>query len=268
MSIFITFLGLIIPFIGTTLGSSLIYLFKNRGIGVNLNKIFNGFAAGVMFAASVFGLIMPALDYNTDYMPTIFVVIIAFILGVLLLLAIDHLIPHIHSQEHYEEGIKTQKLNRKQKMFLAVLIHNIPEGLSVGVIFGVALANINGTQDVWLALSSAMMLSVGIATQNLPEGAIVSLPFKDETHSTNKAFLYGVFSGAVEPIFALVGLLLAYFIQPLMPWALALAAGCMIYVTIEDLIPTAVSGEGKDHYGIIAFVFGFLLMMALDVLLG
>ena len=125
MSIFITFLGLIIPFIGTTLGSSLIYLFKNRGIGVNLNKIFNGFAAGVMFAASVFGLIMPALDYNTDYMPTIFVVIIAFILGVLLLLAIDHLIPHIHSQDHYEEGIKTQKLNRKQKMFLAVLIHNI-----------------------------------------------------------------------------------------------------------------------------------------------
>ena len=163
MSIFITFLGLIIPFIGTTLGSSLIYLFKNRGIGVNLNKIFNGFAAGVMFAASVFGLIIPALDYNTVYMPTIFVVIIAFILGVLLLLAIDHLIPHIHSQEHYEEGIKTQKLNRKQKMFLAVLIHNIPEGLSVGVIFGVALANINGTQDVWLALSSAMMLSVGIA---------------------------------------------------------------------------------------------------------
>ena len=144
MSIFITFLGLIIPFIGTTLGSSLIYLFKNRGIGVNLNKVFNGFAAGVMFAASVFGLIMPALDYNT--------------LGVLLLLAIDHLIPHIHSQDHYEEGIKTQKLNRKQKMFLAVLIHNIPEGLSVGVIFGVALANINGTQDVWLALSSAMML--------------------------------------------------------------------------------------------------------------
>lgn len=268
MSIFITFLGLIIPFIGTTLGSSLIYLFKNRGIGVNLNKVFNGFAAGVMFAASVFGLIMPALDYKTDYMPTIFVVIIAFILGVLLLLAIDHLIPHIHSQDHYEEGIKTQKLNRKQKMFLAVLIHNIPEGLSVGVIFGVALANLNGSQDVWLALSSAMMLSVGIAIQNLPEGAIVSLPFKDETHSTNKAFLYGVFSGAVEPIFALVGLLLAYFIQPLMPWALALAAGCMIYVTIEDLIPTAVSGEGKNHYGIIAFVFGFLLMMALDVLLG
>ena len=235
MSIFITFLGLIIPFIGTTLGSSLIYLFKNRGIGVNLNKIFNGFAAGVMFAASVFGLIMPALDYNTDYMPTIFVVIIAFILGVLLLLAIDHLIPHIHSQDHYEEGIKTQKLNRKQKMFL---------------------------------VSSAMMLSVGIAIQNLPEGAIVSLPFKDETHSTNKAFLYGVFSGAVEPIFAIIGLLLAYFIQPLMPRALALAAGCMIYVTIEDLIPTAVSGEGKNHYGIIAFVFGFLLMMALDVLLG
>ena len=239
MSILITFLGLIIPFIGTTLGSSLIYLFKNRGIGINLNKIFNGFAAGVMFAASVFGLIMPALDYNTD-----------------------------HSQDHYEEGIKTQKLNRKQKMFLAVLIHNIPEGLSVGVIFGVALANINGTQDVWLALSSAMMLSVGIAIQNLPEGAIVSLPFKEETHSTNKAFLYGVFSGAVEPIFAIIGLLLAYFIQPLMPRALALAAGCMIYVTIEDLIPTAVSGEGKNHYGIIAFVFGFLLMMVLDVLLG
>ena len=140
MSILITFLGLIIPFIGTTLGSALIYLFKNKGIGVNLNKIFNGFAAGVMFAASIFGLILPALEYKTDYMPTILVVIIAFILGVGLLLAIDHLIPHIHNQDHYEEGIKTNRLNRKQKMFLAVLIHNIPEGLSVGVIFGVSLA--------------------------------------------------------------------------------------------------------------------------------
>ena len=140
MSIFITFLGLIIPFIGTTLGSALIYLFKNKGIGVNLNKIFNGFAAGVMFAASIFFLILPALEYKTDYMPTILVVIIAFILGVGLLLAIDHLIPHIHNQDHYEEGIKTNRLNRKQKMFLAVLIHNIPEGLSVGVIFGVSLA--------------------------------------------------------------------------------------------------------------------------------
>lgn len=268
MSIFITFLGLIIPFIGTTLGSSLIYLFKNKGIGVNLNKIFNGFAAGVMFAASIFGLILPALEYKTEYMPTILVVIIAFILGVGLLLAIDHLIPHIHSQDHYEEGIKTNRLNRKQKMFLAVLIHNIPEGLSVGVIFGVALAGLNEGQDLWIQLSSAMMLSLGIAIQNVPEGAIVSLPFKDETHSTNKAFAYGVFSGAVEPIFAIFGVILAYFIEPLMPWALALAAGCMIYVTIEDLIPTAVSGEGKNHYGLIAFVFGFLLMMALDVLLG
>ena len=268
MSILITFLGLIVPFVGTTLGSSLIYLFTHKGISLNLRKIFQGFAAGVMFSASIFGLILPALEYETNYMPNILVVIIAFILGVLLLLLIDHVVPHIHAQDHYEEGIHTKRVNRKQKMFLAVTIHNIPEGLSVGVIFGVALANLSTNQDPWLALSSAMMLSLGIAIQNIPEGAIVSLPFKDETNSVNKAFMYGSLSGIVEPIFALFGILLAYFIEPIMPWALALAAGCMIYVTIEDLIPTAVSGEGKNHYGIIAFVFGFLLMMALDVLLG
>ena len=174
---------------------------------------------------------------------------------------------------NFPEGIATfmaslQDTQMGIAIAVAIAIHNIPEGLSVGVIFGVALANLSTNQDPWLALSSAMMLSLGIAIQNIPEGAIVSLPFKDETNSVNKAFMYGSLSGIVEPIFALFGILLAYFIEPIMPWALALAAGCMIYVTIEDLIPTAVSGEGKNHYGIIAFVFGFLLMMALDVLLG
>ena len=153
-------------------------------------------------------------------------------------------------------------------MFLAVLIHNIPEGLSTGVTFGVALANFTTGGDLFAVFGSAIMLSLGVAIQNIPEGAIVSLPFKTETSSANKAFLYGTATGVVEPIVGVLGVLLAYFIQPLMPWALALAAGCMIYVTIEDLVPTAVSGEGKNHYGIISFIIGFLLMMVLDVLLG
>ena len=268
MEILITFLGLIIPFIGTTLGSSFIYIFKNKGMSVNLGKIFNGFAAGVMLAASFFGLMLPALEYQIDYMPTILVVIISFLIGVALIFCIDHFVPHFHSQENYEEGIKTQKISKDQKMFLAVLIHSVPEGLSVGVTFGVALANLTSGNDIFTVMSSALMLSIGVAIQNIPEGAIVSLPFKEETNSANKAFLYGMFSGIVEPIVAIFGVLLAYYIQPLMPWALALAAGCMIYVTIEDLIPTAVSGEGKNHYGIISFIVGFLIMMSLDYLLG
>ena len=268
MEILITFLGLIIPFIGTTLGSSFVYIFKNKGMSVNLGKIFNGFAAGVMLAASFFGLMLPALEYQIDYMPTILVVIISFLIGVALIFCIDHFVPHFHSQENYEEGIKTQKISKDQKMFLAVLIHNVPEGLSVGVTFGVALANLTSGSDIFTIMSSALMLSLGVAIQNIPEGAIVSLPFKEETNSANKAFLYGMFSGIIEPIVAIFGVLLAYYIQPLMPWALALAAGCMIYVTIEDLIPTAVSGEGKNHYGIISFIVGFLIMMSLDYLLG
>ena len=135
---------------------------------------------------------------------------------------------------------------------------------------GVALANFNANPnlDLFTALSSALMISIGIAIQNVPEGAAIALPLKETTNSANKAFLYGAISGIVEPIFALIGLLLAYFIEPIMPWALAFAAGCMIYVTIEDLIPSATSGEGKNHYGIIAFMIGFILMFLLDFLLS
>ena len=270
MDILLITLGILIPFIGTSIGSSFVYIFKNKTISVNLNKIFSGFAAGVMFSASIFGLILPALDYQTTYMPNVLIIVISFVLGFLLLLFLDHVIPHFHSEQNYEEGIRTTKLNKKQKMFLAILIHNIPEGLSTGVVLGVGLANLtsNNSNDIWLTLSSGFMIALGIAIQNIPEGAIVSLPFKSETNSTNKAFLYGVFSGIVEPIFAIIGLLLAYFIEPIMPRALAFAAGCMIYVTIEDLIPSATSGEGKNHYGIIAFMIGFILMFLLDFLLS
>lgn len=268
MEILFTFLGLLIPFLGTTLGSAFIYIFKNKGMSVNLGKIFNGFAAGVMLAASFFGLMLPALNTPIDYMPSILVVIIAFLLGVGLIFAIDHLVPHFHASENYEEGLKTKRMTKDQKMFLAVLIHNIPEGLSVGVTFGVALANFASNPDLMGVMGSALMLSIGVAIQNIPEGAIVSLPFKDETNSANKAFLLGTITGVVEPIVAIFGVLLAYYVQPLMPWALALAAGCMIYVTIEDLVPSAVSGEGKNHYGIIAFILGFIVMMSLDYLLS
>lgn len=268
MEVLIIVLGLLVPFLGTTLGSSFIYIFKNKAMSVNLGKIFNGFAAGVMLSASFFGLLLPAMESGIDYMPPILVIVLGFLIGVLIIFGIDHLVPHIHAQEKYEEGIKTSRVSREQKMFLAVLIHNIPEGLSTGVTFGVALANFTTGVDLFAVFGSAIMLSLGVAIQNIPEGAIVSLPFKTETSSANKAFLYGTATGVVEPIVGVLGVLLAYFIQPLMPWALALAAGCMIYVTIEDLVPTAVSGEGKNHYGIISFIIGFLLMMVLDVLLG
>ena len=269
MSILITVIGLLIPFIGTTLGSALVYFFKDKGISPNLEKVFNGFAAGVMFSTSVFGLILPATEYKTDYMPNILVVVIGFALGIGLLLLIDHLVDHIHSQGNYEEGIKVNSLNKTQKMFLAVLIHNIPEGLSTGVIFGVALAGLTGNEvDIWTAMSPALILSVGMAIQNIPEGTVVSLPFKEELNSTNKAFGYGVATGAVEPIFAILGVVATYFIELLMPWALSFAAGCMIYVTIEDLVPTAIGTNQKNHFGLMAFLIGFVLMMVLDFTLG
>ena len=268
MEILFCVLGLLIPFVGTTLGASCIYIFKFKGISVNLSKIFNGFAAGVMLSTSFFGLLLPALETNVDYMPPVFVVALGFLLGVALIFAIDHLVPHFHSQGNYEEGIKTRSMSKDKKMFLAVLIHNIPEGLSVGVSFGIALASVSNGGDLYSIMVSSLMLSIGIAIQNIPEGAIVSLPLKNETNSATKAFGYGVVSGAVEPIVAIIGLLVAYFIEPIMPWALALAAGSMVYVTIEDLVPTAVSGEGKNHYGIIAFIVGFLLMMCLEYLLS
>ena len=267
MEILITFLGLIIPFIGTTLGSSFIYIFKNKGMSVNLGKIFNGFAAGVMLAASFFGLMLPALEYQIDYMPTILVVIISFLIGVALIFCIDHFVPHFHSQENYEEGIKTQKISKDQKMFLAVLIHNVPEGLSVGVTFGVALANLTSGNDIFTVMSSALMLSIGVAIQNIPEGAIISMPLRSMGVSRKKSFLYGVLSGVVEPIGAILTLVFSKYLIGILPYLLAFAAGTMIYVVVEELIPEACDNH-YSNIGTISFSIGFAIMMILDVALG
>ncbi len=252
-------IGIPLIFICTTLGALFVFFIRKKEISPKLAKIFTGFAAGVMFSASFFSLIKPALESNVSYMPTWVVVIISVILGAAFLWGIDKLVPHFHVSEKQDEGLPTKRMSKTSKMFLAVTIHNVPEGLSVGIAFGVALSQQNNAA----LLMGALLLAIGIGIQNIPEGAVVSLPIKSETGSSSKAFLFGMLSGAVEPVAAIIGLFLAMQIQGIMPWALAFAAGCMIYVVAEEMIPEMTS-EGHDHYGVWSFVIGFVTMLALD----
>lgn len=252
-------IGISLIFICTTVGALFVFFFKNKSISKRLNKIFIGFAAGVMLSASFTSLIAPALSFDTTYMSIWLIVAIAIALGAGFLWLIDKLVPHIHANENKEEGLPSRGLSKTSKMFLAVTIHNVPEGLSVGIAFGVALAN-PGNHAL---LVGALLLAIGIGLQNIPEGAVVALPIKGETGSSLKAFLFGSFSGAVEPIAAIIGLFLAMQIQAIMPWSLAFAAGCMIYVVGEEMIPE-MKGEGHDHFGVWAFIFGFIAMLVLD----
>jgi len=252
-------IGIPLIFICTTLGALFVFFIRKKEISPRLGKIFTGFAAGVMFSASFFSLIKPALESNTTYMPSWLIVVISIVLGAGFLWLIDKLIPHFHVNENKEEGLSTKRMSKTSKMFLAVTIHNVPEGLSVGIAFGVALS-----QQVNAALLvGALLLAIGIGIQNIPEGAVVSLPIKGETGSSSKAFLFGMLSGIVEPIAAVIGLFLAMQIQGIMPWALAFAAGCMIYVVAEEMIPEMTS-EGHDHFGVWSFILGFVIMLALD----
>lgn len=251
-------IGILVIFLCTTLGSLFVFFFKKE-ISNKLNRIFIGFATGVMFSASFFSLIKPALETEVSYMPIWLIVGISVILGAGFLWLIDKLIPHFHVSENKDEGLPTRGLSKTSKMFLAVTIHNVPEGLSVGIAFGVALAN-PGNHAL---LIGALLLAIGIGIQNIPEGAVVSLPIKAETGSSKKAFVFGMLSGIVEPFAAVLGLFLAMQIQGIMPWALAFAAGCMIYVVAEEMIPE-MSGEGHDHFGVWAFILGFVIMMVLD----
>ena len=252
-------IGIPLIFICTTLGALFVFFFRGKEISPKLNKIFIGFAAGVMFSASFFSLIKPALESEVSYMPTWLIAVISIVLGALFLWGIDKLVPHFHTSEQQDEGLPSRKLSKTSKMFLAVTIHNIPEGLSVGIAFGVALAN-PGDQAL---LVGALLLAIGIGIQNIPEGAVVSLPLKSETGSSKKAFVFGMLSGAVEPVAAVIGLFLAMQIQGIMPWALAFAGGCMIYVVAEEMIPEMTS-EGHDHFGVWSFILGFVIMLALD----
>lgn len=251
------FIGISLIFVCTSLGSLFVFFFK-KNISDKLNKIFVGFAAGVMLSASFFSLIKPALESDVKYMPNWLIVGISIILGALFLWLIDKLVPHFHASENKEEGLHNH-LSKTSKMFLAVTIHNIPEGLSVGIAFGVAMAN----QDNKALMVGALLLAIGIGIQNIPEGAVVALPIKAETNSSKKAFIFGVLSGIVEPIAGVIGLFLAMKIEQLMPWALSFAAGCMIYVVGEEMIPE-MKGEEHEHFGVWAFILGFVIMLVLD----
>ena len=252
-------IGIPLILICTTLGALFVFFIRKKEISPKLSKIFVGFAAGVMFSASFFSLIKPALESNVSYMPSWLVVVISIVLGGGFLWLIDKIVPHFHSSENQEEGLKTKRMSKTSKMFLAVTIHNVPEGLSVGIAFGVALSQQNNAA----LLVGALLLAIGIGIQNIPEGAVVSLPVKAETGSSTKAFVFGMLSGIVEPFAAGIGLFLAMQIQGIMPWALAFAAGCMIYVVAEEMIPEMTS-EGHDHFGVWSFMVGFVIMLALD----
>ncbi|HIU81555.1 MAG TPA: ZIP family metal transporter [Candidatus Ornithoclostridium faecavium] len=257
----ITALGFLIIFVATTAGAAVVFLFKKE-ISEKVNTLLLGFAAGIMIAASVWSLLLPSIEGSESYGKFNFVPAAAgFLIGGLFLVVLDKLVPHVHFGTSEEEGPRVA-LKKPMKMFLAVTIHNIPEGLAVGFAFGAA--SVIGEKSAYLA---ALGLAVGMAIQNFPEGAAVSLPMKTVTGSKLKAFAYGTFSGAVEPVFALIGYLLASEIEILQPWLLAFAAGAMIFVVVEDLIPDS-KMEEHPHLGTWGIMGGFVIMMILDVALG
>lgn len=252
---------LLIPLLGTSLGAMLV-LFMKEKVSQKLEKLLLGFAAGVMIAASVWSLLIPAIDMAGEqgkiaWLPAV----IGFFLGIFFLLAIDSLVPHLHYASDKPEGVKSG-FSKTTMMLLAVTIHNIPEGMAVGV----ALAGALG-KEAGITLAGAMTLSLGIAIQNFPEGAIVSMPLCGEGMSRGKAFLLGVLSGAVEPLAAFITMLLTAQVVPLLPYLLAFAAGAMLYVVVEELIPESQAGE-HSNIGTMGAACGFALMMVLDVALG
>ena len=253
--------GLLIPFAGTALGAACVFILKKE-LKSGVQKALSGFAAGVMVAASIWSLIVPAIEQSSvmgrfAFLPAF----IGFWLGILFLLLLDHVIPHLHRVANQIEGPKSH-LTRTAMMVLAVTLHNIPEGMAVGVVYA-GLLNGSGM----ITAGGALALALGIAIQNFPEGAIISMPLYAEGKSKPKSFVLGVLSGAVEPVFGALTVVLAGFIVPAMPYFLSFAAGAMLYVVVEELIPEMSAGE-HTNIGVIAFAVGFSLMMALDVALG
>ena len=254
-------IGLLIPFLGTTLGSGMVFLMKDK-INPKVQKLLLGFASGVMIAASIWSLITPSIEMAEEQGKVSWIpASIGFLLGVVFLLILDSLIPHLHLDSKKPEGIKA-KLKNTTMMILAVTLHNIPEGMAVGVVFSGILA-----QNTTMTLAGAFSLSIGIAIQNFPEGAIISMPLKNEGISKSKAFLYGTLSGIVEPIGAVITILLTSIVTPVLPYLLSFAAGAMIYVVVEELIPESQAGE-HSNIGTIGVAIGFVIMMILDIALG
>lgn len=259
--IILSLIGTGFTFLVTAAGSGMVF-FVRKGVSENIQHSFLGFAAGVMIAASVWSLLIPAIDMAEaqgmiGWIPAGG----GFVFGGVFLFILDRLLPHLHIQSDTPEGLKSS-FKRTTMLVLAVTLHNIPEGMAVGLSFGVAAQS-----GSVAALTSALTLALGIGIQNFPEGAAISLPLKNEGFSTSKAFIYGSLSGIVEPIAGVIGVLLVSTITGIMPWALSFAAGAMIYVVVEELIPESQSIE-HSHSGTVGTMLGFLIMMILDVALG
>ena len=255
------FFGLMIPFLGTTLGAGMVFFMKGS-MNQKLEKMLLGFAAGVMIAASVWSLLIPSIEMTEQaggiaWIPAC----VGFLLGMIFLLLLDSVIPHLHLDSDKPEGPKT-KLGKAAMLVLAVTLHNIPEGMAVGVVYAGYLSG-----ESKITAMGALALSLGIAIQNFPEGAIISLPLRAEGAKKSKAFMGGFLSGIVEPIGAVLTILAAGLLVPVLPYLLSFAAGAMLYVVVEELIPEMSQGEHSD-IGTICFAFGFTLMMILDVALG
>ena len=253
--------GLLIPLLGTMLGAAFVFFMKDE-MSVRLQKSLLGFASGVMVAASVWSLLIPAMEMEEQKGSwSVFPAAVGFLLGIGFLLLIDELTPHLHAGTDKPEGLRSH-LSRTAMLALAVTIHNLPEGMAVGVVFAGAG---NGASD--LSLASALAVSIGIAIQNVPEGAIISMPMRAAGNSRLRSFAIGSLSGAVEPLGGLAIVLLASLMMPALPYLLAFAAGAMFYVVIEELIPEASEGE-HSNLSTIGFAIGFVLMMVLDVVMG
>ena len=254
-------IGIMIPFAGTILGSGMVFLLKDA-INALLQKALLGFASGVMIAASVWSLIIPAVEMAEEqgkipWLPAA----VGFLLGILFLLVLDSIMPHLHLDKEQPEGIKAN-FKKSTMLVLAVTLHNIPEGMAVGVVFAGLM-----TGNMTISVAGAFALSIGIAIQNFPEGAIISMPLKSEGISRRRAFTYGVLSGVVEPIAAGITILLTSIVVPILPYLLSFAAGAMIYVVVEELIPESQAGEHSNN-GTIGVAIGFVIMMILDIALG
>lgn len=252
---------LLLPMCGTILGASSV-LFARREVSARVQNSLLGFAAGVMVAASVWSLIIPAIDMSESMGKLSWIpAAVGIILGMLFLLALDSLVPHMHPTTDNPEGMRSS-LGKRQMLMLAVTLHNIPEGMAVGAVIAGAMSNQMG-----ISAAAALALAVGMAIQNLPEGAIISLPLRADGASRRKAFGYGALSGIVEPVSAVVMILLFEHISPLLPYLLTFSAGAMLYVVVEELIPETQQGHHSD-IGTVAFAIGFVIMMILDVALG
>jgi ZIP family zinc transporter len=255
------FIGILIPFIGTSLGAALVYLMKDK-INDKVMKVLLGFAAGVMIAASIWSLLLPAIEQERVSNHVAWLTpAIGFMIGIIFLLLLDTFVPHMHTNSKVEEGVKSN-FSKITKLLLAVTLHNIPEGMAVGVVFAGYLSG-----NTAISFTAALALTIGIAIQNFPEGAIISMPLKVEGVSKHKAFVLGVLSGIVEPIGAIITILLTSLVTPLMPLFLSFAAGAMIYVVVEELIPESQSGS-HTNLATIGVSVGFVLMMILDIQLG